>query len=276
MALTDVLPPSTIDTYRTDGVTVLRNVVATEWLERLAEAVEANMASPGPYGKNHADDDGGAYFGDYVNWSRFPAFRDVNSEGPLGRIATQLMGSRTAALFHEHVLVKEPGNASATPWHQDLPYYCLDGTQTVSIWVPLDPVSRDVCPHFLAGSHEGHRTYVPRRFKTLEPLVGDTSTYAPFPDIDEDRDAENLRAFDLEPGDAIAFDYHTLHNAPPNTSSVRRRAVSFRFVGEDVRYVARSHEVSPPFPEMGLKLAMGDKLPEDWFPIVWREGERAS
>ena len=166
--------------------------------------------------------------------------------------------------------VKEPGTADPTPWHQDLPYYCLDGSKTVSIWVPLDPVSKAVCPHFIAGSHKGSVTYVPRRFKTLEPLEGDTSVYHPFPDIDEVEQAEDLRAWDLEPGDAVAFDYHTLHNAPPNNSGTRRRAVSFRFIGEDCRYVARSHAVSPPFDEMGLKLNMGDALPEDWFPVVWQ------
>ena len=260
----------TLDAFRQDRVTVLRGVVSEEWRTRLAAAIEANMSSPGPHGKNHADDEGGAYFGDYVNWQRFEAFKDVGSEGDLGEIAGELMGASKVQLFHEHVLVKEPGNSSATTWHQDLPYYCLDGSQTVSLWVPLDPVAKDVCPHFLAGSQLGQTTYVPRRFKTLKPLEGDTSNYQPFPDIDEERDAERLRSYDLEPGDAVAFDYHTLHNAPPNNTGTRRRAVSLRYVGEDVRFVDRPHELSPPFTEMGLELSMGDALPEDWFPTVWQ------
>lgn len=263
--------PSDIETFRADGVVVLRGILDDDWLARLARAVEDNMRSPGPYGKNHTEvGRPGAYFGDYVNWQRFADFRSVCDEGPLGAIASALMGARRAQLFHEHVLVKEPGTADPTPWHQDLPYYCMDGNQTVSIWVPLDAVAQKVCPHFLAGSHKGAITYVPRRFKTLKALEGDTSTYEPFPDIDEERDATRLRAWSLEPGDAVAFDYHTLHNAPPNATGRRRRAVSFRFVGEDCRYVARPHEVSPPFPEMGLKLSMGDPLPEDWFPVVWQ------
>ncbi|MEZ5741946.1 MAG: phytanoyl-CoA dioxygenase family protein [Burkholderiaceae bacterium] len=258
----------TLETFRTDGVAVLRNVLPTAWLERLAAAIEDNMASPGPYGKNHADS-GSPYFGDYVNWTRFPAFKDVASEGPLGQVAAQLMQSPSVRLFHEHVLVKEAGNPSATPWHQDMPYYCLGGTQTVSLWVPLDPVADAVCPRFLAGSHRRHTTYVPRRFKSLAPLVGDTSRYEPFPEIDEVRDAASLRHWALQPGDAIAFDYHTLHNAPANPTATRRRVVSLRYVGPDVHLVARPHEVSPPFPEMGLPIEMGAPLPEDWFPTVW-------
>lgn len=32
-----------------------------------------------------------------------------------------------AAFYHDHVLVKEPGAESETPWHQDQPYYPVDG-----------------------------------------------------------------------------------------------------------------------------------------------------
>lgn len=256
-----------LDDFRSEGVTVIRGVLDEDWLDRLAQAVADNMASPGPYGKNHAET-GGAYFGDYVNWQRFETYRAIADEGPLGELAGELMGAREVKLFHEHVLVKEPGNSSATPWHQDMPYYCLDGERTVSLWVPLDPVGKAESLNFLAGSHRGKKTYMPRRFKTLQPLEGDVTDYAAFPDIDPDDPA--IRSFAVDPGDVLAFDFHTLHDAPANPTDRRRRAVSFRFVGEGTRYVARPHEVSPPFPDMGLELAMNDPLPEEWFPTVWR------
>lgn len=255
-----------VSNFQSDGVVVLRNVLDQPWLDRLAAAVEQNIASPGPYGKNHAEV-GGAYFGDYVNWQRFPDFLNVVREGPLGRIAGELMGAKSVRFFHEHVLVKEPGNQSATPWHQDMPYYCVDCAKTVSLWVPLDPVGKAKSLNFLRGSHINKTTYMPRRFKTLEPLQGDTTEYAAFPDIDETSD--DVVCFAVDPGDALAFDFHTLHDAPANPTSTRRRVISFRFVGEDARYVARPHEVSPPFPQLGLDLKMNDPLPEDWFPTVW-------
>lgn len=252
--------------FQRDGVAVVRNVLDRDWLARLAQAVEDNMASPGPHGKDHADG-GSAYFGDYVNWDRFPDLINITKEGPLGKLAADLMGASRVQFFHEHVLVKEPGNGSATPWHQDMPYYCVDGAKTVSLWVPLDPVGQAESLNFMKGSHRGKQTYVPRRFKTLEPLAGDTTEYAPFPEIDESSD--NVVSFAVEPGDVLAFDFHTLHDAPANPTNTRRRAVSFRFVGEGARYVDRPHEVSPPFPDLGLKLNMNDPLPEDWFPTVF-------
>ena len=224
------------------------------------------MAAPGPHGKNHAEE-GGAYFGDYVNWQRFPDFLTVCNQGPLGQAAGELMDASKVQFFHEHVLVKEPGNISATPWHQDMPYYCLDCAQTVSLWVPLDRVGEAESLNFLKGSHRDKQTYTPRRFKTLEPLEGDTTDYAPFPHIDTESD--RIASYAVSPGDVLAFDFHTLHDAPANPTDTRRRAVSFRFVGEGGRYVERPHEVSPPFPELGLKANMNDPLPEDWFPVVW-------
>ena len=234
----------------------------------LPKQLKKNIANPGPHGKNHAEN-GGAYFGDYVNWQRIPDFLKVASEGPLGKLAANLMGASKVQFFHEHVLVKEPGNSSATPWHQDMPYYCLAGDKSVSLWVPLDPVEQSVSLNFLKGSHRDKQTFMPRRFKTLQPLEGDTTAYLPFPDIDQERDADRIVSFAVDPGDILAFDFHTLHDAPPNPAATRRRAISFRFVGEGARYVERPHEVSPPFPRLGLKLAMNDLLPEDWFPTVW-------
>ena len=258
-----------IATFRKEGVVCLRGVLPADWVARLAEGVAENLALPGPYGKNHAEGSS-AYFGDYCNFPRIRVFRDVADKGPLGAMAGELMGSKRAQLFHEHVLVKEPGNGTPTPWHQDQPYYSVDGNQTVSLWVPLDPVVAEVCPKFLAGSHASGKFYVPKRFKTNAALEGDTSQYEPFDGVDEEKEKARLRFWALQPGDAIAFNYKTLHNAPPNTSGNRRRAISFRFVGDDARYAVRSHSVSPPYPEMGLKAAHGAPMPEDWFPVVWQ------
>ncbi len=261
--------PANITTFREEGVACLRGVLPAEWVARIADGVEENLRSPGPHGKNHADA-GSAYFGDYVNWQRINVFRDAADKGPLGAVAGALMGGTAARLFHEHVLVKEPGNGTATPWHQDQPYYAVDAEQSVSLWVPLDPVAEPVCPRFLAGSHADGRLYLPRRFKTGEALEGDTGHYTPFNGVDEVAEAANLRFWAMQPGDAIAFHFRTLHNAPPNNSGSRRRVVSFRFVGDDARYATRPHAVSPPFPELGVVAEHGDPLPDDWFPIVWR------
>jgi hypothetical protein len=55
-----------------------------------------------------------------------------------------------------------------TPWHQDQPYYNIDGFQTASFWIPLDPVPRESTLEFVAGSHASRTWYMPR---SCEPAV---------------------------------------------------------------------------------------------------------
>ena len=82
---------------------------------------------------------------------------------PAASIAAQLMGTEVVRLYHDHVLVKEPGTRQRTPWHQDLPYYNVDGRLNASMWFPVDPVTRAATLEFVAGSHLGP-WYMPRSF----------------------------------------------------------------------------------------------------------------
>jgi len=168
------------------------------------------------------------------------------------------MQSSQAQLFHEHILIKEPKTAVATPWHHDMPYYCLDGPKTVSLWIPLDEVPRERTLEFVAGSHLWEKSFRPQRFNG-QPL-NETDNLEDIPNIEDNRDHYNIVGWDLQPGDAVAFDFRTLHGAPGNNSpSEQRRAFSLRLVGDDIRFVRRKGIVtSPPFNE--VKLEYGDKL----------------
>ena len=80
------------------------------------------MREPGPYAsENLKPGEGGRFFDDYCNWTRIPEFVDVVRNSPAAQAAAELMGSRSAQMFHDHVLVKEPGTSKPTPWHQDRP-----------------------------------------------------------------------------------------------------------------------------------------------------------
>jgi ectoine hydroxylase-related dioxygenase (phytanoyl-CoA dioxygenase family) len=88
----------------------------------------------------------------------------------------------------------------------------------------------------------------------------------PMPDPDAAR--MTIREWAMEPGDAVAFNYKTLHGARGNESQLRRRAFSLRLLGDDARYVERPGRTSPPFPGHGMK--PGERLREDWFPIIFK------
>jgi ectoine hydroxylase-related dioxygenase (phytanoyl-CoA dioxygenase family) len=259
----NLVDDATVAAFQQDGAVVLRGVFA-DWIERLQTGVERNIAAPSADVRIY-DGAMGRHFGDYCNWDRIPEFREFAFHSPAARIAQRLMGSTTVRLFHEHVLVKEPGADVPTPWHHDQPYYCVDGHQNASLWVPLDPVGRDVVPEFVAGSHRWGRWFRPERFNRTALYEDDGME--PVPDIEGERDRYRILGWDLEPGDAVAFHFMTLHGAPANKNTARRRrAVSTRWIGDDAVFVRRKGVTSPPFRD--LKLSPGDPMDAPEFPLV--------
>ncbi|HVO01403.1 MAG TPA: phytanoyl-CoA dioxygenase family protein, partial [Candidatus Cybelea sp.] len=253
--------------YQADGAVVIRGAFA-DWIAPLREGVARNMREPGPYGTENVKpgDGGGSFFDDYCNWQRIPEFTAFVMQSPAAAIAGALMRSKAVQIFHDHVLVKEPGTPKATPWHQDMPYYCVDGMQTVSYWIPLDPVTEANTLRLVLGSHLWPKLVRPVKWAAGDDFYANDSDFMDLPDPDHGQ--HRILAPALEPGDAIAFNYRTVHGAAGNTGPARRRAFSCRFVGDDVRFIERPGRTSPPYP--GIDQKSGERLREDWFPTVWR------
>ena len=163
---------ATIAAFERDGAVPVRGRFDA-WVESLRRGVERNIADPGPDVRDYRDEGGGRFFGDYCNWSRIPEYREFLFESPAADIARALMRFRTARLFHEHVLVKETETEIPTPWHQDLPYYCVDTELSCSLWLVLDPVPLETCAQFVAGSHRWGKLYRPERFNRTPLNAGD-------------------------------------------------------------------------------------------------------
>lgn len=264
--MTIELDRQTIADFRENGVTVLRGVFE-DWVETLRAGVAFNVANPGPSGRSYTGDEGGGRFmSDYCNWQRIPEYRDFIFNSPAAEIGAQLMDARTVRLFHEHVLIKEAAAGVATPWHQDGPYYCVQGPKTVSLWIPLDAVPRERTLEFVAGSHRAGKLFQPQFFNGTPLNEGDG--LEAIPDINANRDAFDIRGWALEPGDAVAFDYRTVHGAPANDSPTeQRRAFSLRLVGDGAKfYRGDGQTTSPPFPD--VTLANGADLDGDEFPVL--------
>ncbi|MES2145815.1 MAG: phytanoyl-CoA dioxygenase family protein [Pseudomonadota bacterium] len=261
------MPPAltedVIRSYQTDGAVLIKGLWA-DWVDDLRAGVARNMVDPSPgVMATLKPGEAGSFFDDYCNWQRIPEFSRVIRQSDAAAVAGQLMGCHRVQMFHDHVLVKEPGTAKATPWHTDGPYYFVEGRQTVSFWSPLDPV-REASLRCVAGSHLWPKDVLPTRWVSETSFYPDPSAYMPIPDPE----AEGMRIleWDMAPGDAVAFHFRTLHGARGNLTTARRRAFSLRLVGEDARYVDRPGPTSPPFPGHGMRA--GERLREDWFPVL--------
>jgi len=255
-----------IEEFQRDGCTVVRGAFA-DWVDVIAAGIDRNMAEPGEYASENAVTEG-RFFDDYVNWTRIPEFERIARESPAAQIAARAMRSTSAQFFHDHVLVKESGTPKATPWHQDGPYYFVEGEQTVSLWIPIDPVDT-ASLRLIAGSHRWTKPVRPVSWADDSDFYEGEHDFIPVPDPDaQDSGRYDLREWAMQPGDAVLFDYRTVHGGRGNPGGARRRALSLRFVGDDARYVERPGRTSPPFPGHGM--TDGQRLREDWFPVVWR------
>jgi ectoine hydroxylase-related dioxygenase (phytanoyl-CoA dioxygenase family) len=253
-----------IDAFQRDGVILIKGLFA-DHVDTLRAGVDRNMADPGPYAsENLTSGEKGRFFDDYCNWNRIPEFEAVIRDSPAAEVAADLMQSQTTQLFHDHVLVKEPGTSKLTPWHTDGPYYFVQGQQTVSFWSPLDPVTQ-ASLRCVAGSHKWPKPVLPTRWLSETAFYADDDTYMAVPD--PDAEGMDVREWVMEPGDAVAFNYHILHGARGNDAATRRRAFSLRLLGDDARYTTRPGPTSPPFP--GHDMEQGQRLREDWFPVIW-------
>ncbi len=260
-----VITQEHINTYQQDGAVLIKGLFANH-IDILRRGIEINMAEPSQFGaENLKQGEGGRFFDDYCNWQRIPEFKEAILNSPIGAVGADLMQSDGVQLFHDHVLVKEPGTAKPTPWHQDSPYYFVEGRQTISFWSPLDEVT-DATLRFVAGSHLWEKPVLPTRWLSEEKFYADDEVYMQVPD--PDKEGMKIIEWEMQPGDAVAFHFKTLHGARGNESIFRRRAFSVRLVGDDARYVDRPGRTSPPFP--GHNMQPGQKLREDWFPTIFK------
>ena len=177
------------------------------------------------------------------------------------------MGSDVVRLFHDHVLVKEPGTRQETPWHQDQPYYNVEGAQNASMWMPVDPVAPESTLEFLAGSHAGG-WLMPRTFMDNEAKWFPEGTLAELPDVEGRREDFGILGWALQPGDCVFFHMLTLHHAYGVPGANRRRAFSLRFLGDDAVHAPRPWRTSPQFDGLEDELPAGAPMDHPLFPVL--------
>jgi ectoine hydroxylase-related dioxygenase (phytanoyl-CoA dioxygenase family) len=177
------------------------------------------------------------------------------------------MQSQSVRLYHDHLLVKEPGTRQPTPWHQDQPYYNVSGRQNVSFWIPVDPVPLDSTLRFVAGSHAG-TWYMPRTFRDQQAKWFPEGTLGELPDIDAQPAQFRQLGWALTPGDCVAFHMLALHASSGTGPGARRRVFSARYLGDDARHAPRPWRTSPPFVGLADRLGAGAVIDDPLFPVL--------
>ena len=265
-----MIEAATVESFQRDGAVCLRQLFRPEEIAVLRAGIDANLAHLSPRAKvASTPDDPGRFVEDFCNWQENAQYRGFIFNSALPETAGRLMRSSTAKLYHDHMLTKEPGTRAATPWHQDQPYYNIDGRQNISFWIPVDPVSRESTLEFVAGSHMGP-WLMPRSFMDAQAKWFPEGSLADLPDIEAARDSFPILGWELQPGDAVCFHMLTLHATRGVTGPNRRRVFSVRFLGDDITHAPRRWRTSPEFPGLSDELPAGAPMHHTLFPVLWR------
>ena len=255
-----------LSAFAEDGVACARGLLAPETIDTLRLALEDAIERLSVLAKNALNRESNGFHGDIFVWKLHDSFRDLALFSSLPALARQVLQTETVNFFYEQFFVKRARSPVSSPWHQDLPFWPVSGSQLVSFWITLDPVTRESSGlEFVKGSHRWQE-----RFKAVtpgeDPYMMDTDLPRA-PDYSTLRDEVDLLGWDMEPGDVLLFGPLVCHGSAGNASSERdRRALAFRYCGPDVVYAPR-HATMPLLWEHGL--TPGDPLSGSLFPRVW-------
>ena len=276
------ITPDEVETYHRDGVLLLPGMFDKDWIELLNKGLDANIEAPTRRSRIwYKDTSGRSMFYDHTAWQGIEEYRKFIFNSPAAQICGQLMRSTTINFFFDSVFVRSTGTQFETPWHQDEPYWSVEGYDACSIWMPLGPVKQKNALSFVPGSHRLKTVFKQYNFGDLNPVRKknvdqvDFSDIAEqeFPDINADPKRFGVVSWDMQPGDCIAFNGRTMHGGSGKLDDdCELRVFTTKWVGDDVRIKFRDcgmdPDHSPDMIEKGLK--PGDRPDTDLYPQIWK------
>lgn len=224
------LDDHTVSTFRRDGFVLLRRVAPSSYVAAVRPSIERVVrevaSSRDPQGRI---EDYGRLFIQVTNvWRIDPVAREFVFARRFARIAATLLGVPAVRLYHDQALFK-PAGGKATPWHQDQFYWPLDTSKTVTMWMPLIDLTRDMGTMiFAAGSHA--------QGPLLASSISDES-HREYERIVRDR-GWTVSGESLAAGDATFHTGWCLHATHPNSSPDVRKVMTVIYYADGARVTA--------------------------------------
>lgn len=265
------LSESDIRDYRQCGVVVIRGALTPAQVATLRNAIDdaargsdIDPACCGPNAKTKPL----KVFESFPCYRDYPAYKEIVLHSDLPRIAALLTGSRTMRLHHTQVHCEVPKEEVRTPWHEDHLFYNADGIQNLSIFVTVDPIPLGNA-EFVLGSHKWPAS-MPRYLREMFANWLPTSEVPEPVDVEAARSVMPVVSWALQPGDCLAFNFHTLHFL--KCATALRRGMSVRYIGDDAVYAPRRWKTFPEMPALekdneGMKA--GCPMHHSLFPVVY-------
>ena len=263
------ITPEMIEAFERDGVVLLREALSPEWLMLTEMGLARVLADSGVKKQQFFVGEDGEFQETVRNFDNAFEIRRLLFDSPIAAIMGRFMNSKNVWYYSDEFFIKTSGGNERTPWHQDTPYFPVAGSQIASIWITLDPLSKDECLEFVVGSHKETMFdgFDPRN--PGDPTSGFYNEGLPIlPDIEANRDDFPIVSWELAPGDIILSSPSTIHGGGPTHLNSQRRALAVRTFGDDVVLAERpsSQPTVPQTPGLSIYLKPGDPLRSPWYP----------
>jgi ectoine hydroxylase-related dioxygenase (phytanoyl-CoA dioxygenase family) len=142
------------------------------------------------------------------------------------KMAADLMGVEGVRLYHDQALFKEPGGGH-TPWHQDQIYWPLDTDKTITMWMPLVPISEEVgSMTFASGS---------QKMGYINKMVISDESHRTLAQYIEGKGFEKVTYGAMAAGDATFHAGWTVHSAPGNPTETMRKVMTIIYYADGTR-----------------------------------------
>ncbi|MEM8935650.1 MAG: phytanoyl-CoA dioxygenase family protein [Pseudomonadota bacterium] len=285
--------PEEIDEYEEYGVVHLPGILDAELVARMekvfmevmdsesnglansdfgefAKGLEAQgheILSDQSNGNETAAKNKGKFKAGSFNCYDFPSLDKLGRQAPFGQIAAELMGSTRICFYGDQLFWKQPNSQQRTAFHQDATYFHHEGEQCCTFWMPMvEKVDAETgMMGYARRSHLGD-LYKPNLFVSQASFPG--SVGKPLPDVERNEEKYGVAYYPAEPGDIIVHHVKTWHGSTGNTSATRhRRALTLRYLGDDIRYLERPG--TPPDSPKSASLKDGDPIECKEFPLMW-------
>ena len=159
-----------INTYQKDGVVLLEAIFDSDWIDLLKQGLDSNCRNPTQRARVwDRDAEGRTMFWDSQAWQGIEEYRQFVFDSPAAEVAGKLLKAREINFFFDAVFVRSPGTQFSTPWHQDEPYWSIEGYDTCTLWMPLVPVKKQSALAYVPGSHLNNRIFDQYNFGNLNP-----------------------------------------------------------------------------------------------------------
>jgi ectoine hydroxylase-related dioxygenase (phytanoyl-CoA dioxygenase family) len=269
--------------YDHDGVILLKGIFDQDWIDPLNKGLTENCENPTHRSRVwDRDAEGRTMFWDSQARQNNAAYRDFVFNSPAAQIAGELMQATTINFFFDAVFVRSAGSQFATPWHQDEPYWLVEGYNTCTIWMPLVPVAARNALAFVPGSHKSNAVFDQYNFGELNPDSKTDVDQVDFkgvaeesiPDIDADSSLYGDVSWDMEPGDCVVFNSRIMHGGSGRLDDDRDLKVFMtKWLGDDVHIRFRECGMDPDHSEImsRYRLKPGDRPGTDLYPLVWSQ-----